>query len=75
MSPGIGVRYFKIQEMAYDMPVVLEPFAPKITRPKYDQHLDLIRGVLDEAAYTAAWQAGSAMTPEQAIANALEEDS
>jgi DNA-binding SARP family transcriptional activator len=40
----------------------------------YEQHLAAVRSALDEASFEAAWAEGRAMSPEQAIEYALEED-
>ena len=40
----------------------------------YQEHLAFVRVALDERDFAAAWAAGLAMSPEEAIAYALEED-
>ena len=46
---------------------------PTYRRADYDRDIAAARAQLDEAAFTAAWVKGRAMTLEQAIAYALEE--
>jgi tetratricopeptide (TPR) repeat protein len=43
-------------------------------RAGYDRGMAAARAALDEEAFAAAWAAGQAMTPEEAIADALAED-
>jgi tetratricopeptide (TPR) repeat protein len=45
-----------------------------VDQAEYDQHLALLQEVLGEAAFSAAWEAGSAMNADQAIAYALDEN-
>jgi hypothetical protein len=40
----------------------------------HDAALEIARAVLGEAAFVARWNEGQAMTPEQAVAYALEAD-
>jgi hypothetical protein len=40
---------------------------------RFDRALEQARGALDDAAQSAAWAAGQAMTLEQAVMEALEE--
>ena len=44
---------------------------PPAYRAAYERDVAATRAQLDEATITAAWAAGRAMTPEQAIAYAL----
>jgi hypothetical protein len=44
------------------------------SRAQVERHLAAARVRLDEAAWSAAWGEGRAMSSEQAIAYALEED-
>jgi non-specific serine/threonine protein kinase len=68
-QPQRGVRLFGAAQALRDrMGIVIH----SVDQPEYDQHLDLIRAALDESAFTAAWEAGSAMDADQAIAYALE---
>jgi predicted ATPase/DNA-binding SARP family transcriptional activator len=47
------------------------PLSPN-QRVAYDRTVATLRAALDEAAFAEAWQAGRAMTMEQAIGNALQ---
>jgi hypothetical protein len=58
------------QALREHMGTVVHP----VDQAEYDQHLALLQEALDEAAFNAAWQAGSAMDADQAIACALDED-
>lgn len=44
---------------------------PPFIRDRYNQSVAEAREKLGEAAFTAAWQSGRAMTPDQAIEYAL----
>jgi tetratricopeptide (TPR) repeat protein len=57
------------QALRERMGTVIHP----VDQAEYDEHLTLLREAFGKAAFTAAWEAGSAMTPDQAIAYALEE--
>jgi non-specific serine/threonine protein kinase len=46
---------------------------PPVERVGYEQDLTTVRGVLGEEAFAAAWAEGRAMSLEQAVAYALEE--
>jgi len=46
---------------------------PPHRRPEYETHRAALRVTLGEAAYTAAWSAGRALTWEEAVAEALGE--
>src|SRR5579884_1602142 len=46
---------------------------PAFERPGYDQEIASLRSHLGEAEFAAVWSAGSALSPEQTIAEALSE--
>jgi non-specific serine/threonine protein kinase len=50
----------------------IEDPRPPVEQADVDRDLAAIRARLDEAAFAAAWAAGQALTPEQAIAEASE---
>jgi hypothetical protein len=50
------------------------PRAP-VEEPAHQRHLALLRERLGPDAFAAAWAAGQALTPEAAVAYALEADS
>jgi predicted ATPase/DNA-binding SARP family transcriptional activator/class 3 adenylate cyclase len=45
---------------------------PEIDREQYDHYLDAARAALGEERFERAWAAGRAMTPEQAVEEALQ---
>ncbi len=49
-------------------------FSPLERRRLFGPYIATARGQLDEAAWEAGWAEGRAMTPEQAVAYALEDD-
>ncbi len=50
-------------------------FHPFVMNPSFhERYLDLARGQLDKARWEARWAEGRAMTPEKAVAYALEDD-
>jgi hypothetical protein len=53
--------------------VIGAPRAP-VYQPQYNARLTTLRNALDEEAFTAAWEAGRAMTWEEAVAYALDEN-
>jgi hypothetical protein len=59
-----------VEGMLQSMGVVLE----RLEREPYERSVQQARPKLGRAAFESAWQEGHAMTLEQAIAYALEED-
>ncbi|HLK55397.1 MAG TPA: hypothetical protein VKU00_02470, partial [Chthonomonadaceae bacterium] len=49
------------------------PLSPN-AKEAYDSRVAAVQTLLGEPAFSAAWETGRAMTTEQAIAYALEED-
>jgi non-specific serine/threonine protein kinase len=69
--PKRGAQLFGAAQALRDrMGMVIHP----VDQAEYDQHLTLLRGALDDASFTAAWETGLAMDADQAIAYALEKD-
>jgi hypothetical protein len=55
---------------------LLDPISASLDpadRAEYDSILTYARGQLDDATFAVAWAAGQVLTPEQAIAGALDE--
>ena len=66
-----GVQLFgAAQALREHMGTVVHP----VDRAEYDQHLALLQEALGEAAFTTAWEVGRAMTADDAIAYALDQD-
>jgi hypothetical protein len=61
-------------ENAYRVPSLSVPPLPPNAQPEQDAHLASLRKSLGEAAFLFAWEAGGAMSWEEAIACALEEE-
>jgi predicted ATPase len=68
------VRAARLFGAAEALAELLDTPPTAIHQMEIDRNVAIARAQLDEATFTAAWEAGRAMTLEQAIASALEED-
>jgi non-specific serine/threonine protein kinase len=71
-EPVRSARLWGAAEALYES--ISTVFSPLERRRLFGPYITAARARLDEAAWEAAWAEGRAMTPEQAVAYALEDD-
>jgi hypothetical protein len=70
-AAGQGTRAARLFGAADMLRTVMGTPIPPAEREGYDRDVDAARAALGEEAFAAAWEAGQALSPEEAIAEAL----
>jgi hypothetical protein len=70
-AQGRGIRAAQLWGAAGALREAIHACLPPNERPRYERALAAAQAQLDPATWEAAWAAGQALTPEQAIAFAI----